>query len=577
MLQIASGKLFDQAPEQRNILRGVLYSNLRPLVDKPVETAAGRILPTNALSSQPNQLVYEFEELIEDAPSSGVIASHGIEPYLHDFAAIVALALNVTCAVTPETVSRLLGDERSTTVWYPPNSFIPRVFDQQVWCREDELSAFIKFVSDLMALERRSFLGAMRAIRTYVMGLHRLADDLEMAYTLFVASIESLAQQFDDFQPTWNDYDESKRRRIDIALTTADNNTVREVRKTLLQVEKIALARRFREFAVAHVRHSYFGKEAIGVQQPASRADLVEALKGAYRLRSRYIHELQELPRALMISTIPGDTIRVDGATLFTFRGIARMARHVIIEFVNRQPKLRKETYDYRPERYGIAQLSLAPQYWVANTENLNLPSGTKRLEGFLTQLSLYFGKEDKAEITDLQPMLEKAERMLASLSQEQRRPFLALYVLFNALLPEDRKMASLARIEDIYRAEIAAPCIEGVLVHLVLRSSPNWPLKESQRIYDDYFDQRGTKNGLRVPRTFEAGMSLELAEQYRLVGNIDKARELVVQATECHPGHKPLHDIEKSFVPERTLDWFRVIFPAMTMPDKEDPDPVPQ
>ena len=43
--------------------------------------------------------------------------------------------------------------------------------------------------------------------------MHRLADDLELAYTLFVASIESLAQQFDAFQPGWDDYDEAKRRK----------------------------------------------------------------------------------------------------------------------------------------------------------------------------------------------------------------------------------------------------------------------------------------------------------------------------------------------------------------------------
>ena len=92
MLQIASGRLFKREPGPRNELRGVLYTNLR-MHDKAIDTAAGHLLSTSNLhDSKP--LVYEFTELIEDEPGPGVIASHGIDPYLSDFAAIVSFALN---------------------------------------------------------------------------------------------------------------------------------------------------------------------------------------------------------------------------------------------------------------------------------------------------------------------------------------------------------------------------------------------------------------------------------------------------------------------------------------------------
>ena len=568
MLQIASGKLFTQAPGRRNELRGVLHTNLVLLGDKPVETAAGRLLATSALSSNLGQLVYEFTELIEGPLAVGSVVSHTIEPYLHDFAAVVSLGLNATCTVTPEDKSRLIGGQRSTKVGYPPRSFIPRVFDQQVWCKDEELDVFVKFVDNLIALERKSFLAAMRAIRTYVVGLHRLADDPELAYTLFVASIESLAQGFDEFQPEWDDYAEDKRRKIDAALADADENTSRRVREALLEVEKVSLARRFREFAIAHIRGSYFREETIGVQNPVSRPDLDEALRGAYRLRSRHIHNLHELPGLLAIGAIPGDTVREAGATQLTFQGIARLARHVIIEFVNRQPKVEKEEYDYSGERFGIIQAPLASQYWVGRTENLGLASGTKRLEGFLSQASACFSNDEGAELTDLRPVLSKTEQLFASSTEEERRPFLALYMLFNALMSDDQRMANLAEIEERYGAEIANPSIEGMLVHLILRTSPGWSLAEYQRIYDDYFRQRGTKRGLRIPRTLEAGIALELAEQYRLEGDIDRAQELLGSATEHYPGHEPLRDIEKDFAPECAIDWFGTIFPAKAMPD---------
>ena len=58
-------------------------------------------------------------------------------------------------------------------------------------------------------------LAAMRAIRSYVTGLHQLADNYELAYTLLVVSIEALEQEFDDFQPIWQDYDQRKRLAMD--------------------------------------------------------------------------------------------------------------------------------------------------------------------------------------------------------------------------------------------------------------------------------------------------------------------------------------------------------------------------
>ena len=93
-----------------------------------IETAAGRILPTSMGADRHGQLVYEFTEFMEQAPSAGALVSHGIGPYLHDFAAIVTLGLNVTCTVSAEETNRLVGRKRGTKVGSPPSAFISRVF-----------------------------------------------------------------------------------------------------------------------------------------------------------------------------------------------------------------------------------------------------------------------------------------------------------------------------------------------------------------------------------------------------------------------------------------------------------------
>jgi hypothetical protein len=78
--------------------------------------------------------------------------------------------------------------------------------------------AFLQaFVGRLIGLPRQTYLGVMRAIRTYINGMHRIADDLELAYTLLVASVESLAQDFDGHESDWASYDQRKRQAIDEA------------------------------------------------------------------------------------------------------------------------------------------------------------------------------------------------------------------------------------------------------------------------------------------------------------------------------------------------------------------------
>ncbi len=116
MLQIASGKLFGQGQVRSNDLRGVAYTNLVLYDRDPVETVAGRLLATYP-GSQPGTVVYEVTERIEEAVSPGVV-SHGIEPYLLDFSAVVSFALNVTCTPDSELAARLT-DPRAKSLAAP--------------------------------------------------------------------------------------------------------------------------------------------------------------------------------------------------------------------------------------------------------------------------------------------------------------------------------------------------------------------------------------------------------------------------------------------------------------------------
>ena len=561
MLQIASGKLFRREPGQRNDLRGVLYTNLHMYDMPPIETAAGRLLLTSPLHDL-KTLVYEFTELIEDEPAVGVIKSHTIDPYLNDFAAVVSFALDVTCTPDADLTRRLTSGRFGPSVQHSPKGLVRRVFDDVVWCTKDDADHLEELVGKLIGLERKNFLAAMRAIRSYVTGLHRLADDYELAYTLLVVAIESLAQKFDGYQPQWEDYENWKRHAIDAALAGADEATATRVREALLEIEHVALGRRFRDYTLDHLQPSYFREEARDMVNPVGLADLTGALRQAYNLRSGYIHELEELPNLIKLGTSYSETVLVDGRILLTFQGLTRLARHVITAFIQRQPQVDKEEYDYSNERFGIVQMQWAPQHWIGGVEGLNAASGQKRLEGLLRQVTACLLQEPEATVTDLRKMLTQVEGMLPGMNADQRRPFIALYVLFNVMSRQDAKMENYEQVVERYGHELDDPSVESMLAFLLLGIVPEWSLAEHRQVHDDYFLQKNWKAGLRVSPTLEAGLCLTLAERYRRACDVEQAQVLIRTAVENHSGHVPLYELERDFDPAAEIRWKAVVAP---------------
>lgn len=562
MLQINSGKLFKRGVGRSNHLRGVLHTNLRFGFEEKIETVAGELLPTSTIHNSLS-LVYELTEQIEaQAVGPGVLVSHGIEPYLQDFGAVTSFVLNATCTPSYDLARRLTSGQRGLATHNAPQKLIKRVFDEQVWCQQHEAEQLVDFVQQLIGLERKTYLAVMRSIRTYVTGMHRIADDLELAYTLLVASIESLAQDFDGHRPNWQDYDEKKRHTIDKALVGADHGTIDRVREALLEVEHTSLARRFRDFALSHIKPSYFREETSAVDLPVGRSDLASVLNQAYRLRSGYIHNLQELPKILTLGHSYNETVCVNRTPYFTLQGLSRLARHVINEFLYRQSVVATESYDYSLERAGVVQLPMAPEYWVGRADKVNASDGRVRLEGFLEQLTAHVLGVQNATITDLRPVLEKVETIFPNMKAKDRRPFIALYYLFNLLAIPESKMVTFEKIINNYGKELDQPSSESLIVHVITGQPTTWDISSHSQTLEDYFRLRDRMSGLRVTQVIETAMVLTLAERYRILGNIGDAKKCLSLAVENFPGHNRLAQFEEEYDGQSPIDWKTLVLP---------------
>jgi hypothetical protein len=413
------------------------------------------------------------ERMESDAIAPGVLISHTVQPYQYDFAAIVSFYLRATCTPDFELCSRLLSGKRSMGVSTPPDKLVTRAFDKSIWIQPADCGLLVDFVAELIALERKSFRAAMRAIRTYVTGVHRITDDLELAHTLLVASIESLAQGFDGHVGKWSDYEDSRRKRIDDALSGADEELVARVRAAIMRNEHLALSRRFRDFAVSYLPDSYFRES--GRVSMLGRLDVRDALKEAYGLRSRYVHNLRDLPHLLDSDFNYVESIHHDHRTLLTLEGLSRLARTVIREFVARQPKVEKELYDDRLERHGVIQAQLAPQYWIGEATLLTPDKGRQWLEAFLQQFAGHI--HSRTPVTSLSGVLSKIGKLLP-ISPAEHRPSLAvLYCLYNMMLPERDRSTGWYGTINRYSDVLGAPHVEALVVHLLLNKEPEWNL----------------------------------------------------------------------------------------------------
>lgn len=568
MLQIANGKLFARAVRRENLLRGVFYTNAIVHGQEAIDTVIGRLVPSSSTSMRPQAVMYEFSERIEaEEHGPGILVSSGVEPYLREIAVVAAFALDCVCTPDIDLCRRLTSGQRGLSTRVAPSSQVRRFFDAEVWCKPEDVQFFTDFTAKLIGLPRSTFLGVMRSLRTYVNGMYRIADDLELAYTLLVASVESLAQDFDGHQSDWEALDERKRTAIDTALDGADVELAQRVRAALLSVEHVALARRFREFVAAHAGPQYFRSTGSVDGLALGRSELKEALGLAYQARSKYVHQLMRLPHSVTLGHRHNEISIEDRSTHLTLQGLARLMRSVIIEFVLRQPVVDREPYNYALEREGVVQMRMAPQYWVGRTEGNIQVQGRDKLEGFLEQLASCLLKEPDAVVTDLRPVFVMAMEFIPTIERRHRLPYLALVVVFNAYVSPRQQAPISAAVHTLITQELGEVSSEALLVHLLDGQELPWSVDEHTQAIQQYLRRRSARNGLRFPRLFEAALSLELAERYRATGNMTCCRESVALAVENHPGHLRLREFEQQLDVQNPIRWREVLLPPPEQP----------
>lgn len=559
MLQAATGKLFANRLNPRtNALRGVVYTNLDLGGRGVLHTAVGTLSRFDC-SSTPRALCYEMDELIEGELRAGGLVSRSMNAYIDDFADVVSFGLRAICSPDVRTAERLL-QQRPRSGEHHPSNRLSRFYEPSVLISTEELKAFEHFVDQLVGMKRIHYLAALQAIRTYVAAVHRMRDDLNLAYTLLVISIESLAQKFDGYEAVWADVPEQKRRPIDDALQHVDADHAQAVREAVLSSEHLRLGHRFTQFILTYLPKDYFSGQAINEQHPVGKRDLEAALKNLYGTRSNYVHTLKPLTNEFIHFSGVADIYNDDGNLMFSFQGLFRLVRAVIIEFVNQAEQVEHEPCAYEKDNPNLLRLKADPSHWLYRPASLNTHTSPRYFQGLVHLISRGMDEYPDRAFRSLRPLIEKGFSIKSQLSKPSKLAFLALVYLRNRYMaveegepvpdPEDLEL-----MDEPSVVMLIATALAGVMT--------DWPPSVYAEQLERYYAQRFKPTGVAVPLLVEACMALALVERYRLADQPENARMALVSAIEDFPQLAQVREIEVH--PDTPVAWWDIIYPKCT------------
>ena len=561
MLQAATGKLFTnrENPRQKD-RKGVIYSNLNLGAFERFSTRIGTLVSLES-SHTPAALGYEMTEYMEAADQApGVLVSRAMAAYIGDFADVASFSLQVICSPDVHIAERLLH-QRHRPGDYPPTERLARFYDASVRVTEPELLAFEQFADQLIDLPRTNYLAVIQAIRTYVAAVHRMSDDLNLAYTLLVMCIESLAQKFDGHEATWVDIPDQKRAGVDEALANVSEQDAQKVREAVLEVIHPRLGFRFVQFIMAHLPTEYFSVQADAQKYPIGRRDLEAALQNLYGVRSSYVHTLKPLTKEFLHFASHRETWEDDGKLTFTFQGLFRLVRAVIIEFVRKAPKIEHEPCNYESDNPSLLRLRVAPQHWIYDPAGFEAQSSRRYFQGLVELLDQCLVEYPNRKLHRPNQIIDKGLSIQPQMSEGQNVPFLALWWLSSAYLGHDpeRRAYTENEVELLNK-----PSVDSLITQTLIGSDSEWTPTVHQLQLDRYYTQRYKSSGIRVPTNVEACMALTLAERHRREGEMSSALEALTSAAENFPHLIQLRTLAANFDPSTPIAWLTIIYPSI-------------
>ena len=432
MLQLCNGNFLQTEKLYKTQHRTPLYTNLS-IPREGIDFCIGKLLPSSMYLS-PKVIICEVEERQPSEHPDGsqaVFISTTGQDLMNDLAHVISFYFCGLCTTSQSFTKQLLSGEK--IAGYTTRDYLSNFFNERIIITEEESSAFQEFFSKLVNSPRTNYEKAIQAIRRYVTAAIRISDDLDAAYTLFVASIESLSQDAIEAEVNWEDVDSRKRRGLDSILQGLDEPIANSIRTEIINHEHLALSRKFINTAMNSLDENFYNTENKSFKL-AGENELRIAIKNAYNLRSKYVHILKPLPTEISEPYNLDYCVEIDEKPHLTFNGLAAVNREVILKFVNNMPICEKEDLNILKIIPGVRFARMSEEYWMHDVNALVKGNYISMFNAVLSRIEHGIVNE-KHEIPNMQPVvIEIGNRLATENNKDDIRILLATLTLLSAI-----------------------------------------------------------------------------------------------------------------------------------------------
>ena len=397
-----------------------------------------------------------------------------------------------------------------------PKNVLPRYFNQEKICLNvDDFSDFIKKVTNL---SRNDYKSIMNSLNIFYQAVTSVDYNLELSYSLFVFSVESLCQKFDDFEESWDFYDAKVKSCLDRLVEKYDVTSEDYVtlQNTLLEIEHQKLSKRFINFSMKYVDDSFFKEEAIGVNSPLKKSELRMALQTIYSIRSGYVHSLKgfEKVEKLMLLKSENEVISDETSIFLSISGLERLIHHILKNFILKLDAGEFEEINPTDELPDFINMRLAPQYWISNPDSFEPRFIYDYFYGLLNLLNT-LPQDVFVYFTDL--VLKIEQYINSGIKKEFKIATLSFYYLCNKFYDEKGISENFNTISSNkeFVLSLNTLTIETLIARLVLLERIEWKLEDIVELYNTYEKRKFNKNKLKLPHFYETLILAYISNSY--------------------------------------------------------------
>ena len=516
LLQIISGKFYGNGEIRHNQCRGVLYSNADFFSSTPIKLGNIEIDSVDWSSGLPTYVI-SYDNALEITKQTEILVKIGDYQIVEQLKYIISFATNAIFDENESIVERLCRKGNRTDGY--PSTYVTDTFDTNRNLKDVDWKQCQDFYAKVIGLPRSEYKVIIKCLAAYNSSFMVFQNDFSLAYSILIYVLETLSANFDGYSPTWDDYNQDVRRKLDDELSKIDESIAKNIREILISESHLKLSKRFSNFILQYVNIDYYNAN---INHQITEDELKRAIHNAYIIRSKYAHELKSVMAELKYASLEGksEVFTWYHETYLTYSGLLRLTRTVIYNFVNSRESISTEAYEWYNDLPGTIKAPIHPKYWLGKNIDIELKRIPQNFEAFINILV------NDSEMPQINSLIENYADHINNISQNNKHLAYVMcwiYVEKVTGIDDDFKSRIVTKLQK-YK-DLEKQCnIATIIGNLFIHNETMFNVGQVVQSIEEYNIKKFKQHNVKLPTSLESRIYIDIANNYNCVGHKDDA-----------------------------------------------------